>query len=205
MQRKKMFTLNLSGIAPDLSFLIFSAIFLVGIILGCLLVGRFDSVLNDATDKFNSFFDIRHNDGFLNIFKNSVMTVLPYYIFIFLCGTSVIGCVITPLILLIYGFSYGGFAGYLYFTYKLDGIMFNVLVLIPSVLISVVGMLLLTREAFSFSKLLSGICIKSNKPVNIYTNFKHYSVKSLIFLIFTAVSVIFDIGMSLLFIDFFEF
>ena len=205
MQRKKMFTLNLSGFTPDLPFLIFSAIFLVGVILGCLLVGRLDSVLGDATDKFNSFFDIRHNEGFLSIFKNSALSVLPYYIFIFLCGTSVIGCVITPLILLVYGFSYGGFAGYLYFTYKLDGIMFNVLVLIPSVLICVVGMLLLTREAFSFSKLLSGICIKSNKPINIYSNFKHYSVKSLIFLIFAVVSVFFDIGMSLLFIDFFEF
>lgn len=205
MQRKKMFTLNLSGIAPDLPFLIFSAVFLIGVILGCLLVGRLDSVLGDVTDRFNSFFNIRNNDGFLSILKNSALSVLPYYIFIFLCGTSVIGCVITPIILLVYGFSYGSFAGYLYFTYKLDGIMFNVLVLIPSVLICVVGMLLLTREAFSFSKLLSGICIKSNKPVNIYSNFKHYSIKSLIFIIFAVVSVFFDIGMSLMFIDFFEF
>ena len=88
MQRKKMFTLNLSGIAPDLPFIIFSSIFLIGVVLGCLFVGKFDSVLSDVTDKFNSFFDIRHNDGFLSIFKSSPIPIMTIPRLVQLCPVS---------------------------------------------------------------------------------------------------------------------
>lgn len=205
MQRKKIFTLNISGIKPDLPFIIFSMIFVIGVFLGCFSVGRFEQILNDVTEEFSAFVELRRAAGFFQILKNSFMMVVPYYVMIFLCGTSVIGCVISPVVLAVKGFSYGCFAGYLYFTYRLDGIMFNALILIPSVLVAVIGLLVLTREAFSFAYLLSGICIKSNKPVNIYTNFKLYCVKSLIYIIFAIVAVLFDIGMSALFISFFEF
>lgn len=201
---KSIFTLNISNIAPYIPFIFFTVIFVIGVLIGCLSVGNFESLISYASDEITEFISLRKNSGFYELLKSSVFSVFSIYIVLFLCGTSVVGCVVSPFVLLYKGFTYGCLSGYLYFTYKLEGIMLNSLLIIPSVLISVFGLIILGKEAFSFSYLLSGICIKSNKPINIYAQFKIYCIKSLTTLIAAVISVIFDLGMSVLFLNFFN-
>lgn len=205
MQRKKTLTVNLNSIKPHLQFIIFTAVFVVGIVLGCILVGRLESLLNSSSENASSFFELRKTYNILSVLNSALAYSVPYYIIVFLCGTSIIGCVITPIALLLKGFSFGALSGYMYFTFQLEGIMFNALLLIPSTIVCAFGLILLAKESFSFSYLLSGICVKSNKPINIYSNFKAYCLRSLIFSLFALLAVLVDLGMSALFARFFNF
>lgn len=202
---KSIFTLNLKSVAPYLPFLIFSALFLLGVLVGNLTIGRFDGLINQTAETLSEFVSIRREYNFYTVLKSSVIFIFPIYLVIFLCGTSVIGCIASPLVLICKGFEYGCLSGYLCFTYRLEGIMFNAFLLIPYTLTSALGLVLLSKEAFSFSYLLSGICIKSNKPVNVYSNFKVYCTRSAITVVTALIAVLLDLGMSALFISFFDF
>ncbi len=202
---KSIFSLNLSTISPYLPFIIFSTVFALGVLIGNIAVGRFDVLITYSSETITDFILARNEFNFYTAFKSSAFAVFPMYVIIFLCGTSVVGCVASPIALLYKGFGYGCLSGYLYFTYKLEGIMFNALLLIPSTLTTAFGLVLLAKESFAFSYLLSGICIKSNRPVNVYSNFKMYCTRSLVTVIAALVAVVFDLGMSALFINFFNF
>ena len=204
-RKKRIFQLNLSGISPHLPFLIFCLVFIVGVLLGNLFVGKFEYFNGLAVKSFNDFYTARQGADWPMMIKNSFYNILPPYLIIFLLGTSIVGCVCAPSVLFILGIRFGLISGHLYITYKLNGIIFNCLILIPWQLIMLFGLILLTKEAFGFSKTLSGVCIRSNKPVNVYSSFKNYSIKSAITLIAAVISVIFDIGMSSLFMGYFTF
>ena len=199
------FSFNLQNITPYLPFLIMSAIYIVGILCGCITVGKFEFLSNFATEKFNEYFSIREELNFYSIFLNSLTTTFPLYIVMFLCGTSAVGFIASPIIVILNGFTYGCVSGHLCATYKLEGIMFNALVYLPFMLISAFGIIILSCESFSFSRLIAGICIKANKPVNIYHNFKTYCIRGLISLSFALISVLTDSALSTLFISFFDF
>ena len=205
MQRKNTLTVNLNAIKPHLQFIILAIFFIIGIVIGSLFVGRFESLVAFFEDKVVSFYEIRKSFNFLTVFSNSLLNAMPYYLVVFLCGTSIIGCAVTPIVLILKGFFFGAFSGYMYFTYRLDGIMFNALLLIPTGVVCAFGLLLLAKESFSFSYLLSSICIKSGKTANIYSNFKTYCIKGLICSIFAVIAVFIDIGLSALFTGFFDF
>lgn len=205
MRRSKTFTVDLKTLKPHLPIIICFSVFVIGIVLGSVLVGSFDYVKDFFAGKLELNTNIRLSKDITKIFLDSLKDVFPYYILVFLLGTSVVGSALSPAVLLWYGFCYGSLSGILYSSYALEGIMCNAIIYIPSVLFCAFGLSVLVRDAVSFSYLLSGICIKANKPVNIYSNFKNYCIRGLTTLIFAVVSVVFDVVMSLLFINYFNF
>lgn len=205
MRRSKIFTINLKDLKPHLPIILCFSVFIIGLVLGSLFVGNFDYAKEYFSSSLEHRTDIRIEGNITNIFFDSFKGVIPLYLFVFLFGTSVVGCAMSPLILLWYGFSYGSISGILYSSYDLEGIMCNAIIFIPSVLFCAFGLSLLVRDAVSFSYLLSGICIKANKPINIYSNFKSYCLRGIISFIFAVVSIVFDVVMSSLFIKYFNF
>lgn len=205
MQRNGVLSLNFGPVKQNIPFVIFTLIFIIGIFVGCLSVSSSENLTNQYSGFLNEFIDIRKDFNFIDVFKSAFLMSFPLYFAVFLCGTSLIGCAITPFVISLKGFVFGCLSGYLYSTYKLNGIVFNALILIPPTLICIFGLILISVESFSFSYLLSGICIKTNQPINIYSNFKTYCIKCLLFSIFALISVFVDMGMSAMFIKFFEF
>ena len=203
-RNKRLLTLNISSLTPYLPFIIFSILYLVGVLLGSLLI-RFHIGTDIAVNLFDDFYSVRQTLKFYNIIKNSVFNTFIPFIIIFIFGTSIVGCVFIPILLTVIGMKFGILVGYLYATYKLNGIMFSGLILLPLTIVALFGMVLLSIEAFKFSKMLSSICIMSNKPVNIYSSFRIYCVKGSITLISALVSVILDVCMTSLFINYFSF
>ena len=204
-RNNRVFNLNYSKITPYIPFIVFTLIFAVGVLIGNLLVGKLVYFNKLATNIFSDFLLIRKSGELFNIIKDSLISIFSPYLILFLLGTSVIGSICTPIVIMLVGAKFGLISGYLYMLNSLNGIMFNALILIPSNLIMLFGLILLTNEAFMFSRVLSGVCVRLNKPVNIYSNFKGYCIKSAITLIAAFLSVVFDIGMSSLFINFFNF
>jgi len=205
MRRNKTFTVDLKALKPHLPIIICFSVFIVGIILGSVLVGSFEPIKELFSNKLEQHIDIRLSKNITKILLDSLKDVFPLYVLVFLLGTSVVGCALSPSILLWHGFSYGSISGILYSTYALEGVMCNAIIYIPSVLFCAFGLAVLVRNAVSFSYLLSGICIKANKPINIYSNFKVYCLQGVITLLFAVSSVVFDIVMSVLFINYFNF
>jgi hypothetical protein len=206
MQRKKrIIGFGFSKISPYVSFISFSLVFVIGVLIGTIIVGRFRPILDFASRSIHSYINVRENGEIISLITGSVNSVLPYYIVVFLLGTSIIGFVASPLVLLYRGILFGAVSGFMYFTYKLEGVIFCLLILIPSVLVSVFGLICLAKEAFSFSYRLGGICIKTTKPINISSHFRNYYLQSALTLIPAVCSMILDVGMSALFIGFFDF
>lgn len=204
-RNSSVLTFNLSTVAPHLPFIIFATLFIIGVFTGCFTVGRFEVFTDYSAEKINDFISIRNDFEFFSVLKDSFFRIFPIYLIVFLCGTSVVGCIASPLILVYNGIVYGFLSGYLCSTHRLEGIMFNALILIPSVLVSTFGLILLAKEAFFFSYTFAGICIKSNKPVNIYSRFKGYCIKSLVSVVAVVLATFLDMSMSVLFISYFNF
>ncbi len=204
MQRKRTVYLNFNAIKPHLPIIICFSVFGLGVLLGCLLVGNIGFFKEYFSEQLTAFKAVRAEKVLTDILIDSFKNVFPLYLLVFLVGTSVVGCALAPLIVLWYGFSYGGISGILYSSYGLEGIMFNALIYIPPVLLCAFGLAILLKNAISFSYLLSGICIRLNKPVNIYSNFKEYCLRGAVTLFAALASLLFDTAMSALFIGYFS-
>ena len=201
----KFKSLNISNFSPFYPTLSFALLFIIGICVGSILVGKVQYLFEYSSSNIVDFFNIRQNGNVFSIIYNSFLMSFPIYVATFLLGTSFIGCVTAPIIVLLVGFKFGLLTGNLYMSYKLEGIMFNALVLMPIVLSFIFGLFILSKEAFSFSFDLAKTCIKNNKPVNIYSKFRLYCLKSVSTLVCVLVSIIFDVGLSTLFISYFTF
>ncbi len=205
MQRKSIIAVNFKSVRPQISFTVFSCLFLLGALIGSIFICNSSSLSEYTRQTVKSFIDIREDGQFWPMLQNALLLSLPLYLVVFLCGTSFIGCVISPFVLAYYGFRYGGMAGYLYSTYKLDGIMFNALLLIPAVLVGAFGLIYITKESFYFSLILSRICVKNSGAANIYSEFKSYCIKCAFLLIFVVISTVVDLASSAMFMRFFNF
>ena len=204
-RNKRVFNISLNKAAPYLPFIIFVSIFLFGVLLGAIFVGRFHSYHDLSLKLFNDFFQTRKSLDILKILKESSFSAFVPYIILFLFGTSIVGFVFIPIFLLLLGINIGFLTGYMYVTYKLNGIMFSSLILLPSTIVALFGIVILTIEAFNFSKSLSTVCVNTNKSINMYDGFKIYCIKSATTLFAPIVSVILDVSMTSLFISFFTF
>ena len=206
MQRNKMiFNVNLRDVSLYLPFILFSLLFLVGVLIGNLTVGNFDFIKVYTDETFRSFLSVRKEGVWFNVLGDSAFSLLPVFVLIFLSGTSVIGSIVSPLLLFIQGLKYGFISGYLYFTYSLNGIIFNCLILLPCGVVSLLGLIVLCIESFNFSIIISKICIRSEKTINTYLHFKSYCIKSSATLISAVLGIICDMLFSYLFIGFFDF
>ena len=206
MYRKtSVFHFKINSIKPYLPFALVSFLFLIGILFGAILVGRVRGCFEFSFKAFEEYFNLRINSSLYLILKDSVLKIFLPYVALFLFGTSIVGFVFIPIIVAAFGLNFGLLSGYLYISHNLNGIMFTGLILLPSAIVFLFGLVLLSIEAFHFSKTLSTICIRSNKPINIYSEFKVYSIKSAATLFAPLLSVILDVGMASLFINYFNF
>ncbi len=197
--------INISGILPFVPVLVFSLVFIVGVLLGCMLVGRVQYIFDYSSSIIADFVNTRSNGKLLSAAYDSFINTFPIYLIAFIQGTSFVGCVSSPILMLLVGFKFGLLSGNLYMSYGLEGIMFNALLLMPVYLSIAYGLFMLSKEAFAFSFELAKICIKTNKPVNVYLGFRAYCIKSASTLICLVISIILDVGLSSLFISYFAF
>ncbi len=182
-----------------------SVVYVIGIFLGAVFLKNSNAVFNVALLNFKEFLALRLNKGIFDIFLSSFVSVLPVALVIFLCGTSLIGIVLTFFSLAYCGMSYGITAAFLYSNYALNGIAFNSLILIPYTLFAAIGYLLSGKEAFIFSLRLAKLTMPKGQSANVYSDFKNYCIKfALIILIFIGAALT-DAILTKTFIGYFNF
>ena len=173
-----------------------------------LLIGSLNEKigLNFSSESFLKYLSVRQNKSFLNIFLSAFLELLPYIAVCFFAGTCMAGSLIVPTIVFYRGFWLGAMLGYLYSTHGLYGIVFNVIIIIPAVCISSMGLILTAREAFLFSLALMKLVFPGKvQDKSLFNDFMLYCKRQLLIVLLFVFSAIFDAIFSLAFISFFNF
>ncbi len=209
MRRSTIVNLNtrkfVKILKQDYLTVIFAVIFLIGIIVGVIAVGRNSVAGTVAQQQFSAYVESRKDAGVFRIFISAFFDVLPLGLITFLCGTSLVGIALCPLAVCYKGFSYGIISGYLYKIFLLKGIAFNALVLIPTTLVSSIALIICGKLAFNFSLILARASIPKGQSVNLYNSFQLYCKRFAVSLLLLALSSMIDAIMSVAFLHFFNF
>ena len=186
----------------SLIFMVFCLI--LGFLAGVLIFKTKNTVAGYYSNEFINLYK-KLNSGFLMGIINSVLEQLPFAAAIFLSGTCMVGAILVPSALAIRGAVYGMTFAYAYFSYGLMGIVFSLLILIPSCVIASIGIILSAREAVGFSLSLARLAFPETKKPSIEQDFKLYCMRQLFVLIFFVTSAFVQGLMSVSFISFFNF
>ncbi len=196
---------NVKILLENSGFIALIITFVVSFLIGSIYVFKNDSFRSFISSEFEAFYNIRRTGPFVTSLINSILFILPFTLFSFVCGTSVVGCVLAPIFLAYKAFILGSFSGYIYEIHQLEGIIFNALIFIPSAVVSIFALLLSVRESVGFSVVLAQLCLKGKKTTNLFLDFKSYCYKHLVILFLVLSAVLLDLGCSALFIKFFNF
>lgn len=196
--------LDLGYLKENYPFLTLLFIALVCLLVGVLSVGNPD-VYSATAEDFSSYLSIRQNNTFIMSFVFALICISKYPVVSFLCGTSVLGLVISPISLGLASYRYGLIAGFIYTEYGLNGIVFNLFALLLPSLVYLFGLLLMSRECIGFSRLVASMCVKGTRPVNLFEPFKLYCIHSLFLFLIVLLSTFIDITLFGLFENYFSF
>ncbi len=132
------------------------ALFLAGIAAGAVFSGNAPREAVSHLDfLFQTDFRLRLEDPFFSGFVSSLASSFLLAAVCFLCGLSIWGTFLLPLVPVARGVGVGLVAGYLYTAYGLQGGAFYWLLFLPGTLIGSVGIFLAVQESWRFSKRLS--------------------------------------------------
>lgn len=133
-------------------FIFLSCILLFGMVGGALSVNFIKLETVRKLDLlFSSDFQQRVGQPCTATFISSLSSSFIFMLFIFFSSLSLFGALIIPISILFRGFGLGLTAGYLYLIYELKGIAFYILIIVPGIFISSIGLILLSMISIRFS------------------------------------------------------
>lgn len=154
-------------------FLEFMAVLLAGMIVGTITAKNADDNLLAQLDfLFASNFKSRLNQPVGNTFIASLASSFIFLFVVFLSGCSLWGGLTVPLITFFRGFGLGILTGYLYYSYGWQGFLFHLLVVLPGMFFSSVGIAYGAEKSMRLSvRLLSA---QQKNAASALLNFKQY-------------------------------
>lgn len=185
-------------------FLFFCLI--LGMILGTLSVSSLNMDYISKIDLlFINDFKERMAESNIQIFTSSFSVLSIFAVALELSALSCWGMALIPAIVAFKGLSLGLTAGYLYLVYGLKGIAFYLLILLPGIFISCVGITLFAAGCMKFSFNLSKLLLAKYQQESILDSLKNHLRKSGYCLIVLAMSSIIDVCFMIMFSRFFSF
>lgn len=189
------------------AFIILSSFLLFGIFIGAISSENFSST---TFDKINNIFlsniCVRESSSIIHIFVLSLSSSFLFILVAFFMGLSMWGCILVPLVPLIRGFCLGISQSYIFSTYGLKGLAFQILILLPGVFISSVSILLMSREAMRLSHNFSNFMLFGRRePFGKLSDIKMYLLRTGCVLTISVFSSVVDIILNMLFLRFFHF
>lgn len=204
ISKRKNKTSLLEIINQNNALIFISFCFLLGFLVGVLIFKTKNTAQGYYSNEFTELYK-ELNSGFLLSALNSFLGQLPYFAAIFLSGTCMVGAVLVPSVAAVRGAEYGMVMAYAYFAYGLTGIVFSLLILIPSAIIAAIAVILSSREALGFSLSLARLAFPETKKPRIEQDFKLYCMRQLFVIVFFVTSAVVQALMSVSFISFFNF
>ncbi|MBQ8203139.1 MAG: hypothetical protein IJZ75_02530 [Clostridia bacterium] len=197
---------NILGFLRDnKTTIMLTAAFIIGIIVGCVSYKNSTVAVKVAEWLFDYFLAARQGRGFIKIFAYSFEMRFLVLLLFFLCGASLMGIVIVPLLKMASGFFYGILCAHICSTYLLKGIAFNALIVIPVAAVFVIALVIAAGKSIRFSFEFAKLTFPNSRPANLFLIFKDYCGYYLIYLSAIIGASIVDALLSKALISYFEF
>ena len=90
----------------------------------------------------------------MEIFASSLLSLSFFSLLIEFVTLSFFGALLIPVLIAFKGLGIGMTAGYLYLIYGLKGIAFYILILLPGIFVSSIGLIIFAAESFKFSSVI---------------------------------------------------
>lgn len=197
---------RLPELGKNMPFIFFVLTIFAGIILGAFCGRTADKKLMENLDIiFLTNFNVRCSQGIIDAFVASFASVFIFILIIFLLGLSVWGGFIAVVVPFIKGYGYGLAAGYLYSTYGMTGILYNILIILPGAFLCSAVIAAASQEAFRNSIKIISVFRKTAVSDDPHIQMKKYLLSMLWLLFLSAVSSAVDMIFSLMFSWLFSF
>ena len=193
----------LEAVNQNNSLIFIAFCFLLGVLAGVLIFKTKNTVDGYYSKEFIKLYK-ELNGGFLSSTLHSFVRQLPFAAAIFLSGTCMVGAILVPSVAAARGIVYGMIMAYIYFEFSLMGIVFNLLILIPSAVIAAIAIILSSREALGFSLSLARLAFPDTRKPHIEQDFKLYCMRQLFVMIFFLTSALTEGLLCASFISFFS-
>lgn len=187
--------------------MVFFSLFLIGgIVTGTLFARNADVAwLNKLDFLFVSNYKARAAQPLFTVFSASFASSFLFILCCFLCGLSMWGMFITPVIVFFRGFGLGLTSGYLYAAYEWQGVLYNLVVILPGALFCCIAILLAAREGTRFSKRMAVLGASSQSGMISRSNLKRYLARFGTILALAFFAALVDLLLSACFAGLFGF
>ena len=129
-----------------------SILLLLGMVLGTISISAVNMDFIYKVDfLFLNDFKERIASSNLEIFTSSLLSLSFFSLLIEFVTLSFFGALLIPVLIAFKGLGIGMTAGYLYLIYGLKGIAFYILILLPGIFVSSIGLIIFAAESFKFS------------------------------------------------------
>ena len=198
---------DIINVGKNNKMLIFlSAILFVGMIAGSLTINSISIETAHKLDfLFSSDFNERISQSSLDVFVSSLSTSAFFVLGIEIVALSFWGAMLAPSIILFKGLGLGLTAGYLYLMYGLKGVAFYILILLPGIFISSIGLILFSVDAVKFSCKFAGKVLPKSNDARLWNDLITHLKKAGYSLVVLAFAALIDMAFMAMFSRFFEF
>ena len=185
---------------------LFSIFLITGMIFGAIFAKNAGfPALSKLDFLFYSNFKTRAVQPFFSVFSASFASSFLFILFCFLCGLSMWGMFMIPVVLFFRGFGLGLTSGYLYAAYGSSGILFNLSVILPGAFVCCLAILLAAREGTRFSRRIASCGTSSQSGTISRVNIKLYLLRFGAILGIAFLAALIDLFFSRCFAGMFSF
>ena len=183
-----------------------SILLLLGMVLGTISISAVNMDFIYKVDfLFLNDFKERIASSNLEIFTSSLLSLSFFSLLIEFVTLSFFGALLIPVLIAFKGLGIGMTAGYLYLIYGLKGIAFYILILLPGIFVSSIGLIIFAAESFKFSCKFAKKIFPKSDGISIWNEFKNYIHKIGCAFVIMLFSSLLDVGFMAMFSRFFEF
>ena len=185
----------------------FMALFMLGLVIGASFYRNYDKSIFDKLDllflsNIRSRLDMTAFEIFISCFAS-------YFLFVFaafLCAFSVWGFSALPIVALFRGFAVGLSSAFIFALYKMSGIGFYILVVLPGTVLFLLTMISYFTRAFGLSLRFNRLSVLGNNDTGgIKPAIRFFLKKSLMVFFYTGGCAVVDMLLWILFTDKFKF
>ncbi len=203
---KNKFGINKSNLKRNLLMIIFLSIFFGGIVYGALNGKKADSQLLQRLDfMFNTNYDIRCSKGVFSSFVSSFASSAIFLFIIFLLGLSLWGGIFSAVVPFLKGYGYGLAVGFLYNSYGIWGIIYNLLIILPGAFLCSLVIAAAAQDSFKNSINITSCFTKAAIRDDPQIQMKKYLLSMLWYLGLCAAASVIDMVCSFCFSWIFKF
>lgn len=195
--------LNLRGLkkvfevfSANSRLIILTLFFAFGFLAAVFTFGKNEEIVLMANNYIEEFISSRANVGFFALLVHSFLNSMLFLVLCFICGSSMLGVILVPLLVFLKGFVYGAVTAVLYFEYSLKGIAFHAVVIMPPAILFIIALILAAMEAIRFSLFLARQTLPQSVPTSLSLVFKRFCFKFLIFSSIVLMSALLDAFIS---------